>query len=643
MKKYFFLMLMILVADASAQWHWEDPTAPHWIKIANNSIAGDDENYTVLGGTNNHELDVLHLASIGSGRYDFGYFTGPGDVEIDPSGWGWIVFDHPGGITPEDVYGDRRNFLTAGSGGDCGCNEMPGSPSIDSLILADEFSFWRNNTTHDPCIWGINECVFTKYTLHLLTCLKKPCPEHGPIGLKLTIRFADSFYDTLQTGAILSGDSPLYIWGQCYYGVDSFKVAIKLENSSRQADSVMLHPIGNYIFHGMYPNSLRLGLESYNTAVVVAGIGDKQRDQLQDEVPVCLPWIMTSRDTVFIRSDSMKIRADLKTSLLFFTDSSSDYIDPNSLVQVVGYQYKSKWTANANQAPSLRKTYSRQYPLGPYYKWWDNQAAQCAYTFKRDSLYAVGGLLSILARGAIKPVRNIDNSFSITTDTFLAHDTLHTDSIATRRILIDHDPPNSAFSAYFTRDRIRAVAWNEYAGSNDGRHCHYPTYNQQWNHYWDDRIYGSDTCHDSKTPCENADINSTATGIMQFLRGDWEKVFNGTNSSYPVGYDTCSWDSLAWNWKKCIKNGTYIHDIYYPAKFTGNQNSFPDSCPYSNCGISPKKKNKDDLKTFGYTAKFKYFKAIQTDADWDTYIANATTREALYVKDVREYNYQLPW
>jgi hypothetical protein len=110
MKKFVFLILMILVADASAQWHWEDPTAPHWIKIANNSAAGDDENYTVRGGTNNHELDVLHLASIGSGRYDFGYFTGPGDVEIDPSGWGWISFDHPGGITPEDVYGDSEIF-----------------------------------------------------------------------------------------------------------------------------------------------------------------------------------------------------------------------------------------------------------------------------------------------------------------------------------------------------------------------------------------------------------------------------------------------------------------------------------------------------------------------------------------------------
>jgi hypothetical protein len=85
--------------------------------------------------------------------------------------------------------------------------------------------------------------------------------------------------------------------------------------------------------------------------------------------------------------------------------------------------------------------------------------------------------------------------------------------------------------------QTRAIAWNEGAGTlpeNGHPHSRFP-----WNHYW----------FDTHTICENE--SSTATGIMQIMRTDWETYFYNLHT--PQGYVFTKWDSLAWDWTICIK------------------------------------------------------------------------------------------
>jgi hypothetical protein len=233
--------------------------------------------------------------------------------------------------------------------------------------------------------------------------------------------------------------------------------------------------------------------------------------------------------------------------------------------------------------------------------------------------------------GEITILPNMNNVFNVTTDTFTVNGN-DTTYHQTKRILIDQDPSNSLFEDSLLTDRLRAIAWKEGAGTEP--ELGHPVVSNPWNHYW----------FDTFTPCENK--RSTATGIMQFLRKTWEKTFSGHDSTQPGGYYVCKWDSLAWNWRLCIRNGKYIFDDYLSKKYKDKQWSFPDSCPFSSCNYFPSKKNKEDLRTFGYTAKhLDDMQAIQTDADWANTIGRTppTTREAKYAQDVRRYRYEKPW
>jgi hypothetical protein len=447
---------------------------------------------------------------------------------------------------------------------------------------------------------------------------------------KIRLYFTDSDYDSnLVEHTVLSGDSPIYLKAITHLHPESILVKVYLRHHPNEDAIIALFPtaIGDTLYEGKTASGRSLGLESYDRATAATALAG---DSSKANIWIALPRILTSRDTVFIRSDSMKIKDDLKAFLIFYDDSSSNFISPPTLVDTVGYKYKSKWTANANQKSGLQHTYFKQFPNGPYYKWWNKTAGNCTYTFKSDSLYAVGGLLSILARGAIKPVPNINNSFSITTDTFLAHDTLRTDSIAAKRILIDQDPPNSIISPYFSADIVRAVAWKEGAGTlpEPGHpHSHDP-----WNHYW----------FDTHTPCENSDTNSTATGIMQFLRSNWEEIFNGTDSTAPAGdYYICSWDSLAWNWRKCIYNGEYIYftvnfyHMYHPAS---NPQRNWDSLYFPANDYSPDKPNKEDLAAYGYHFGWPAMIGIKDSTSW---VKNIMIDK--YVNNVRKYKDTKPW
>jgi hypothetical protein len=257
----------------------------------------------------------------------------------------------------------------------------------------------------------------------------------------------------------------------------------------------------------------------------------------------------------------------------------------------------------------------------------------------KDSLYAIGGKLTIDARGALTHIDNIDNRFKVNSDSIFPPK----DTIPKHNIVINEDPANNEFSAFMATDRIKAVAWQEHAGWGDNI-CH-GQYRPCWNQYWDDFIVNNDTCRGSHKPCENT--ISTATGVMQILRlkDCWEPLFAGLKPGYPAGFDTCLWDSLAWNWKVCIDNGKYIHDIYMQAKFAPEQEEFPDSCSLADCDTFPKSKNQEDLKTFGYHKGEDFMKLIIDDDTWKLYIADKDRRDewSRYVQDVRKYFYRKPW
>ncbi len=258
----------------------------------------------------------------------------------------------------------------------------------------------------------------------------------------------------------------------------------------------------------------------------------------------------------------------------------------------------------------------------------DGNDQNYSVTFRRDSLAVVGGLLTIEAKGRFTTFWGLDGSFDVTTDTLGTNG----DTIQTKRILIDQDPSNSLFADSLKRDRIRALAWKEAAGF-----IPYPPHQHgyyQWNHYWPD----------TKTPCENG--VSTATGIMQIMRKWWHAYFAAIpRIPADTGYVRATWDSLAWNWQALIRNGKFIHDVYLPNRFMSTQKLFPDSCPFADCDTFPSKKNKEDLKAYGYYTNETMMAQILSDADWKTKIGTTPppTKEAEYVQDIRKYTYRKPW
>jgi hypothetical protein len=256
-----------------------------------------------------------------------------------------------------------------------------------------------------------------------------------------------------------------------------------------------------------------------------------------------------------------------------------------------------------------------------------------------DSLSVVGGSLTVAGVGAMSPIPNIDNRFTATTDTVI-NDT----SRATKVIMVDQDPLNQSFIDSLASDIIRAIAWVEYAGSNDHSHCDDP-YNAQWNNYWDTFVGSQgDTCLDTRFPCENR--WGLDTGIMQLYRTTWETVFDssGHQGEYPQTFTVCRWDSLAWNWQLNIDNGSWIMTDAMPHKMTRSQKMFPDSCSFADCDSVPTQPNKEDLSTYGFHAGEGNMRRLIDEVTWNTYIFNPPTPldadYADYVKLVRRYKYR---
>jgi len=251
----------------------------------------------------------------------------------------------------------------------------------------------------------------------------------------------------------------------------------------------------------------------------------------------------------------------------------------------------------------------------------------------RDSHYVVGGSLSVACVGALEPIPNIDNRFTATTDTVI-NDTTR----ATKVILVDRDPLNQAFIDSLGSDIIRAIAWVEWAGSNDHNHCDNP-YNPRYNNYWDDVIANGDTCRETKLPCEN--IASTATGTMQMLRGTWDTLFTGQMPQEPEGYTRCNWDSLAWNWKINIHNGKYVFFVNNPAHMQLYQQAWDSVCTLCNEADSlPLYTNREDLSSYGYKEGASKMRKV-TSVNWLDTMKNP--KGGKYVRDVRGSKYVKGW
>jgi hypothetical protein len=254
--------------------------------------------------------------------------------------------------------------------------------------------------------------------------------------------------------------------------------------------------------------------------------------------------------------------------------------------------------------------------------------------FWRDSLYVVGGSLSVVCVGALNEIPNIDNRFSVNTDSVI-NDTMR----ATKLIIVDEDPPNSFFSDSLQHDIIRAIAWVEYAGSNDATHCD-GHYNPRWNNYWDDVIMEEDTCIETKYPCEN--IGSTATGTMQIIRTVWEPAFNRPDY-FPGGYIQASWDSLTWSWAINVFNGRFIYFVDNFTRMTREQRDWDSVCvlcdPADTIPLYP---NKEDLSTYGYHEGASAMRQI-TSENWLQVMKSAVDEGAIYVRSVRRSKYAREW
>jgi hypothetical protein len=197
-------------------------------------------------------------------------------------------------------------------------------------------------------------------------------------------------------------------------------------------------------------------------------------------------------------------------------------------------------------------------------------------------------------------------------------------------IVSDEDPSYSELIAELGSDIMRAIAWYEGACSQTytGHSVAFPKYSN----YWSDA---------SKCPCENG--SSTATGIMQMLRTKWQYQFLGDSDATPydiINGDTffCSWDSVAWNWKVNIHKGNYIYFQYLTGHLKPEQLAFPESCSYSECGDTPLKKNKIDLRFYGYHHGRTAMRKILDDIKWAEEV-----EDDVYTNIVRTNYYKKEW
>lgn len=599
-----------------------------WIRARTINAAPGEFTVQVNGGVPASELDSLGFESIGAGTFYNGYqsFTGGADWDSSRGCYMTYLMYPPSTITPEMVWpADRRMYFKQYTHY-CGCMDTPQS---DTVYTVDAFGYWR-------CLgWNPqNNFNFAGYYLGVLKvhkCMAEPCGSGGgmPIPQKDYIYFTDSNYVKLDNAAIVSGQSPIYIQGNAWDSDSMYADLILVDRPPYNTRIKLNHVANPYdpTYRGKYDSAQKLGLKSMSRVVVNAVVyGDDPASIAPDTLEVWLPLTgIIGKDTVEINHDLMKIEYNITTRLKFKDDGTGKLLESSDYIDTVGYRLKTKWTANENLSENKHKNYPRIYPVDSSYVWWWRRAwyNNCEQDFNKDSLYAIGGKLTVEAAGAIKPIQDIDNRFKVTSDSI----TPSGGGIPKLHIVIDEDPSDSEFIAELGSDIIRAIAWTEGActDTNGVHHVPYPRYNNYW----------SDT---TKCPCENR--TSTATGIMQMLRKTWEATFNGNHNNPTGGFDTCSWDSLAWNWKINIYNGKFIYfkDNFYYINNDPVQSKWDSLCAKCEESDSTSKHpNKEDLAAYGYTWGAPEMGKVDT-LNWDTKVKND-----VYVKRVRGNKHAKPW
>jgi hypothetical protein len=644
---------------ANPPWNNKPPNSYHWVVVEDLPPAENgDYRYLVKAQTNINELIYYDEQSFVTHDLGRSYFSSDG--YIDSAGNTVISFP-PGWIVQEDLdngytYKYKRiNYFAPG------CGEMPKKIAYrDSIYIVAAIMYW--NAVNPQYKAGY---VIAGYAIKQI--FRIVCEISGANPDKDKAFFTDSTYVALPDNAIISGDSPLYVSVELGHSTWA-KARFSLTHAPDSVVQIDLRHDG-YYWRGHIANSKILGLKSYAKAkvkIVCNGIDSLAAASMPDSVIVCLPKADVQgkfalrdrvyRDTVFISHDSMKVVDDVPVFLVCKDDATGKEINIKNDVDSVGYRYRSMWRSNTSQPDTMfQQRYYRIYRRDSTYVRWTNafpnDLKTCLVKLNHDSLYAIGGKLTIEARGALKHVDNINNAFKVNSDSI----TPQGDTIR-HKILIDSDPSNAEFINYLGNDTVRAIAWKEWAGY--GAHLWHHQYRPRLNHYWDTFIVNGNTCPRDTflfKPIESTTDSNTATGIMQILRTAWERQFDGRREDGPI--DTfngrypfyCKWDSVAWNWKVFVHKGAYIINKYLPEKIDLDaiQKTFPDSCPFAECDTFPSKKNKTDLIALGYNQGFPFMRRVKNDSLWGVFIADTTGPEipeyCKYVQEVRKYFYRKPW
>lgn len=579
--------------------HWVGtPPNPGWWVMAETLEPSEDEigTYTtvrVSGGVPAIEPAYYGLQDMADSSDQYNkYFIFWGDyvvVEDEYEGqtiyYKFVTFGWPGGVlsaedlTAPNSFSHESDFRSAGCW-DYSLNPVP----PDSVHLADGFGHWQ----YDPGPVLSEWTGYMEYVCHAHPWLALPCEPVGDTGEKGVFIFTDSLYNQLPRDILLSGDSRLY-FQTTRSGPSGMYAELYLCADPDKDTTVEMSYYQDNMWRGSFTNARTLGLKSFDTLIGrCIEVWSDTIEQFLDSahVDVALPRIETSEDTVIIRTDSMKIRDDLTACLQFEDDFSGNLISADDRIDSAGYRYSSFWVSNTPCSSCDQDTFNRYYPTDSTYLWWDDSTLSSEVTFWRDSLYVVGGSLSVDCSGALVHIPGINNEFSATTDTVI-NDT----SRATMIILVDGEASDSLISAHLADDIVRAMGWQE---SN--------WHNYRNNYPLEHHIY-------------------TMTGMMQISRFWWESVFNGTSPNpYLPGYWEGTWDSLSWNWMANVHNGRYI---YYTDTFYRMQ-PYQREWPYyyfPQDDYTPDDPNQEDLAVFGYHDGVGAMQSITRD-NWKAIVTN---------------------
>jgi hypothetical protein len=654
--KLIALLVFATAAHLFANPPWRDypPHSYHWVVIEDLPPENIDYRYLVRAQTDLNELRYYDEQSFVSHDRRRSYFVSDGYMD---SVGNPIIFLPPGWIVQEDLdngytYKYKRiNYFAPG------CDDMPKKIAYrDSIYIVAAFMYLNEINPQYKVGYAITGCAI-KQIFRVICSISGANPD------KDKVFFTDSNYVALPDNAIISGDSPLYVSVELGHSTWA-KAMFSLTHAPDSIVQIDLRHDG-YYWRGHIANSKILGLKSYAKAkvkIVCNGRDSLAAASMPDSVVVCLPKADVQgkfarqdrayRDTVFISHDSMKVVDDVPVFLVCKNDATGKEINIKGDIDSVGYRYRSIWISNKSQTDTTKYIrYPRIYRRDSTYVRWTNafpnDPITCLVKLNHDSLYAIGGKLTIEARGALKHIDNINNSFRANSDSV----TSQGDTIK-HLILIDADPFNADFNICLATDRIRAIAWKEHAGY--GNYLCHGQYRPQWNHYWGDFVVGRNLCPGTFVPCESKDSGNTATGIMQILRTSFQFQFTGQGGdSRPI--DSLNgrpfyvkWDSVAWNWKVMIHKGNYIYNKYLPYRYKYEQDTFPDSCAYTDCDTFPSKKNQADLLTLGYNQGNGFMNNVKDSTSWAKYIAKKPGEEGYedyhkYVQEVRKFFYRRPW